>query len=427
MARGAEAREARRLDASPTMTPPDSTRDGLTRTAGIVGLATMTSRVLGLVRDQALAYRFGAGDRMDAFFVALRIPNLLRELFAEGAMNAAFVPVFTRAPDPRGPQGGVAAGGPAHQRPRGRHRGHRGRRHRLRRAPDPPVRRRLPRRPRQARADRAVDPHRPALLHPGGDRRRVHGHAQLAAAFLRPRALARRLQRLPHRGRPRRRAPDARGRRRPHRGGRGGGAGRRCGADRGAVVGAAPRGVPLAAGPGPGRPGPARGRGADGAGDGGGGRAAGEPARQHPPRHLRGHRRGQLAYPRFPADVPAAGGARGVDSDGDPARGVPARRGRRPRGGAGDRVARAAPDARGDGAGGGGPHGPRNPHRAARLGARRVLRRRHHGDGARAGVLRPGHRRLRCGAADRPGVLRLREQPGPGRGQRWRRRRERRG
>ena len=78
------------------MTPPTPDRDGLTRSAGIVGLATMTSRVLGLVRDQALAYRFGAGDRMDAFLVALRIPNLLRELFAEGAMNAAFVPAFTR-------------------------------------------------------------------------------------------------------------------------------------------------------------------------------------------------------------------------------------------------------------------------------------------------------------------------------------------
>ena len=95
-ARGAGAREAPRLDASPTMTPPTSDGDGLTRSAAIAGLATLTSRVLGLVRDQALAYRFGAGDRMDAFFVALRIPNLLRELFAEGAMNAAFVPVFTR-------------------------------------------------------------------------------------------------------------------------------------------------------------------------------------------------------------------------------------------------------------------------------------------------------------------------------------------
>ena len=78
------------------MTPPDPPGDGLTRSAGVVSLATMTSRVLGLVRDQALAYRFGAGNAMDAFLVALRIPNLLRELFAEGAMNAAFVPVFTR-------------------------------------------------------------------------------------------------------------------------------------------------------------------------------------------------------------------------------------------------------------------------------------------------------------------------------------------
>lgn len=78
------------------MTPPDPSGDRLARSAGIVSLATMTSRVLGLVRDQALAYRFGAGDAMDAFLVALRVPNLLRELFAEGALNAAFVPVFMR-------------------------------------------------------------------------------------------------------------------------------------------------------------------------------------------------------------------------------------------------------------------------------------------------------------------------------------------
>lgn len=78
------------------MTPPDPPGDRLARSAGIVSLATMTSRVLGLVRDQALAYRFGAGDAMDAFLVALRVPNLLRELFAEGALNAAFVPVFMR-------------------------------------------------------------------------------------------------------------------------------------------------------------------------------------------------------------------------------------------------------------------------------------------------------------------------------------------
>jgi len=56
----------------------------------------MASRVLGLVRDQVLAYYFGAGDAMDAFRVAFRVPNLVRDLFAEGAMSAAFVPTFTR-------------------------------------------------------------------------------------------------------------------------------------------------------------------------------------------------------------------------------------------------------------------------------------------------------------------------------------------
>jgi len=56
----------------------------------------MTSRVLGLLREQVLAFLFGAGHEMDAFNVAFRIPNLFRDLFAEGAMSAAFVPAFTR-------------------------------------------------------------------------------------------------------------------------------------------------------------------------------------------------------------------------------------------------------------------------------------------------------------------------------------------
>jgi putative peptidoglycan lipid II flippase len=67
----------------------------LARSAGLFGLATMASRILGLVRDAVLAYYFGAGDAMDAFRVAFRIPNLVRDLFAEGAMSAAFVPTFT--------------------------------------------------------------------------------------------------------------------------------------------------------------------------------------------------------------------------------------------------------------------------------------------------------------------------------------------
>jgi putative peptidoglycan lipid II flippase len=75
---------------------PRATSSHLARSAGIVGAATMTSRVLGLVRDQVLAYLFGAGDQMDAYNIAFRIPNLVRDLFAEGAMSAAFVPTFTR-------------------------------------------------------------------------------------------------------------------------------------------------------------------------------------------------------------------------------------------------------------------------------------------------------------------------------------------
>jgi putative peptidoglycan lipid II flippase len=75
---------------------PAASSARLARSAGVIGIATMGSRVLGLARDQVLAYLFGAGMEMDAFNVAFRIPNLLRDLFAEGAMSAAFVPTFTR-------------------------------------------------------------------------------------------------------------------------------------------------------------------------------------------------------------------------------------------------------------------------------------------------------------------------------------------
>src|ERR1051325_8659239 len=73
-----------------------SQQNRLARSAASAGAATMASRILGLVRDQVLASMFGAGHAMDAFNVAFRIPNLVRDLFAEGAMSAAFVPVFMR-------------------------------------------------------------------------------------------------------------------------------------------------------------------------------------------------------------------------------------------------------------------------------------------------------------------------------------------
>lgn len=59
-----------------------------------MGIATFFSRIAGLLREQTFAYLFGAGLWTDAFNVAFRIPNLLRDLFAEGAMSAAFVPTF---------------------------------------------------------------------------------------------------------------------------------------------------------------------------------------------------------------------------------------------------------------------------------------------------------------------------------------------
>lgn len=62
-----------------------------------MALATFCSRILGLVREQVLAAVFGASGLTDAFTVAYRIPNLLRDLFAEGAFSSAFVPIFTEA------------------------------------------------------------------------------------------------------------------------------------------------------------------------------------------------------------------------------------------------------------------------------------------------------------------------------------------
>jgi putative peptidoglycan lipid II flippase len=68
---------------------------GIAASAGIVALGTFTSRILGFIRDMVLAKIFGASLVADAFYVAFRIPNLLRELFAEGSMSAGFIPVFT--------------------------------------------------------------------------------------------------------------------------------------------------------------------------------------------------------------------------------------------------------------------------------------------------------------------------------------------
>ncbi|MDR5876192.1 murein biosynthesis integral membrane protein MurJ [Vreelandella gomseomensis] len=70
-------------------------RSGLMRSGLIVSAMTMLSRVMGLARDVVVAALLGAGDGADAFFVAFKIPNFLRRLFAEGAFNQAFVPVLS--------------------------------------------------------------------------------------------------------------------------------------------------------------------------------------------------------------------------------------------------------------------------------------------------------------------------------------------
>jgi putative peptidoglycan lipid II flippase len=67
-----------------------------TKAAGVVGLAVMCSRLLGLAREQICAALFGGGSAMDAFTAAFRIPNLLRDLFAEGALSTAFVTTFSK-------------------------------------------------------------------------------------------------------------------------------------------------------------------------------------------------------------------------------------------------------------------------------------------------------------------------------------------
>ncbi len=67
----------------------------ITRAAGVVGSLTLLSRVTGLLRDMLFGYLLGAHGAADAFFVAFRVPNLLRRLTAEGALTAGFVPVFT--------------------------------------------------------------------------------------------------------------------------------------------------------------------------------------------------------------------------------------------------------------------------------------------------------------------------------------------
>jgi putative peptidoglycan lipid II flippase len=87
-------------DAPPPAADPGPTEERTerlnTKAAGVIGLAVMCSRLLGLAREQICAALFGGGGAMDAFTAAFRIPNLLRDLFAEGALSTAFVTTFSK-------------------------------------------------------------------------------------------------------------------------------------------------------------------------------------------------------------------------------------------------------------------------------------------------------------------------------------------
>ena len=73
----------------------------LLRSTAVVGMMTLLSRILGLLRDILLAKYFGASGGTDAFFVAFKIPNFMRRLFAEGSFSQAFVPVFSEYKETR--------------------------------------------------------------------------------------------------------------------------------------------------------------------------------------------------------------------------------------------------------------------------------------------------------------------------------------
>jgi len=74
----------------------DSKHESLVRSAGVVSASVFLSRITGLIREIAMARLFGAGQIYDAFLLGFRIPNLTRDLFAEGALSSAFVPIFTK-------------------------------------------------------------------------------------------------------------------------------------------------------------------------------------------------------------------------------------------------------------------------------------------------------------------------------------------
>src|ERR1700756_2876012 len=82
----------------------DRPRESMIRRIATVGGLTLVSRLTGFIRDVVMAAVLGAGPIADAFFVAFRLPNHFRAIFAEGAFNAAFVPAYARLRAQGGPE-----------------------------------------------------------------------------------------------------------------------------------------------------------------------------------------------------------------------------------------------------------------------------------------------------------------------------------
>ena len=92
------------MDDSPRDSQEDSHRGRLFQRVRIVGLLTLLSRILGLFRDAVMVASFGNGVIMDAFTVAFRVPNMARQIFGEGALSTAFLPVFIQDMEQNGKQ-----------------------------------------------------------------------------------------------------------------------------------------------------------------------------------------------------------------------------------------------------------------------------------------------------------------------------------
>src|SRR5262249_42357305 len=91
-----EAEKSQTSGSIPSPHSPPTTPRSVARSAGVVSIAVMGSRILGLVREQVFSSFFGASFANVAFQIAFRVPNLLRDPFAEGALSAAFVATFSQ-------------------------------------------------------------------------------------------------------------------------------------------------------------------------------------------------------------------------------------------------------------------------------------------------------------------------------------------